>query len=132
MDVVEAVLPAPIAVHPLGIAQAIADAPAHVWHENRETVESQKLNEWHREPGKIGPLLALGTAVDIVDQGPLAGVAEDRGREIKPGRNSQAVKRGKRGILAGGEPFRFDPQDALMGMGDPLRAVLPDSVKLAG
>ena len=68
MHMVQPVLAAKVFVYPLGIAQSIAGAAAHIGYKDRKTVEGQKLNQRHREPGEVGSLLALWPAMDIVDQ----------------------------------------------------------------
>ncbi len=78
VDMVEAVLAAPIAIDVLHVTQPVAGAAAGVGHEDGKAVERQELDERHGEPREIGPLLPLWPAVDVVDQRPRPLVAKLR------------------------------------------------------
>src|SRR5439155_24098882 len=95
MHMVQPILAAKVVVYPLGIAQSIAGASAHIRHKDRKTVQRQKLNQRHREPGEVGSLLALWAAMNIVDQRARSLKAERGGRQIEPRRNTQPIIRGE-------------------------------------
>src|SRR4051812_27268455 len=82
VNVIQAILSAPIAVNPFHIIQAIAAAAAYVGHEYRETVQRQILDERHRKPCEVRALLTLWTAMYVIDQRARPLEAERLRREI--------------------------------------------------
>src|SRR5260370_19069933 len=99
LDVVENVFSAPVLVDPLHVTHTIPSASPNVRNKDRESIESQVLDERHREPGKIWPLLSLGTPMNILDKRSRTLVSEFGRRQIEPSRNSQSVKRSVAGIF---------------------------------
>src|SRR2546422_2182108 len=67
-DVVENVFSTPVLVNPLHVTHAIPGASPNVRDKHGESIEGQKLDERHREPSKIRPLLSLGTPMNVLDQ----------------------------------------------------------------
>ena len=70
VHVVEAVEAAPVAVDALHVVEPVPGRAARVGDEDREALEREGLDERHREPREVRPLLALRAAVDVVDEGP--------------------------------------------------------------
>src|SRR6266581_3408908 len=100
-NMVQHVFSAPVLVHPLHVAHTIARTTSHVWNEDRETIQCQVLDQGHREPCEIRPLLSLRPSVNIFDQRSRTLVTEFWGGEIESCRNLQSVKRCIAGIFAG-------------------------------
>ncbi len=98
VDVVQTVLPAPIAVDMFGVREPIAGGAAHVGHEDGKAAQGEELNQRHREPGKVGALLPLRPAVDVIHHRTRALVGF--GGQVEPCRDAQTVKRRKRGVFA--------------------------------
>ena len=82
---IQAVFPAPISIHLLGVAQPVSAAAADIRHKNGEAIQGQELDQGHREPGKIRPFLALRAAMHVVNQWAGAGIPQGRRRQVKPG-----------------------------------------------
>ena len=101
MNMVEPVEPAPVAVDPLRVVEAVAGRAARVRHEHGEPLERQELDQRHREPREVRPLLALRSAVDVVHERPRPVEAELGRRQVQPRRYAQPVVRLERGVLAG-------------------------------
>ncbi len=72
MHVVEPVLATPVMVDALHVVHPVARRAPHVGHEDREALERERLDERHREPREVRPLLALWPSVHVVDERPSA------------------------------------------------------------
>ena len=79
-DMVESVGTTPVPIDLLGVRQPVAGRPAHVRNEDGESAEREQLDERHREPGEVGPLLALRPSVDVVDHRERTRMTGGRGR----------------------------------------------------
>src|SRR5688500_17073601 len=99
MDMIEPVVATPISIYTLGVAQSISCAAAGVGDEYGETIEGEELDEGHREPGEVRPLLSLWAAVDVVHQGAAAFETKLLRRHIESGRYAQAVMACEGGIF---------------------------------
>src|SRR2546425_1462730 len=115
LNVVENVFSAPVLVDPLHVTHAISGAASNVRNKDRESIESQVLDERHREPGKIWPLLSLGTPMNVLDERSRTRVSEFGRRQVEPSRNSQSVKRSVAGIFASREILVRNAQDLFAG-----------------
>src|SRR2546425_2497387 len=63
-NMVENVFSAPVLVYPLHVSHSVSGAASNVRNKNRESIESQVLDERHRKPGEVRPLLSLGTPMN--------------------------------------------------------------------
>src|SRR5713101_1300361 len=115
LDVVENVFSAPVLVHPLHVTHTIPSASPNVRNKDRESIKGQVLDERHREPCKIWPLLSLGTPMNILDKRSRTLVSEFGRRQVEPSRNSQSVKRSVAGIFASGKILVRNAQDPFAG-----------------
>src|SRR5260370_25485005 len=115
LDVVENVFSAPVLVDPLHVTHTIPSASPNVRNKDRESIKSQVLDERHREPGKIWPLLSLRTLMDVLDKRSRTLVSEFGRRQVEPSRNSQSVKRSVAGIFASRKIFVRNAQDLFAG-----------------
>ena len=115
--VIQPVGAAPVTVDALGVVQAVPGAAPHVGHEDGQSFQGEELDERHREPGEIGPLLALGTAVNVDHKRPWALVTQLRRGQIEPRGDVQPVVRGEAGILAAGQQVLRDAEHAVAGAG---------------
>src|SRR3989442_1616007 len=68
LDVVENVFSAPVLIDPLHVTHPISGASSNVRNKDRESINGQVLDERHREPCEIWPLLSLGTPMNILDE----------------------------------------------------------------
>src|SRR5438445_2960458 len=94
LNVVENVFSAPVLVYPLHVTHAVSGASSNVGNKDRKPVESQVLDERHREQREIWPILSLWTPVNVLDKGSRTLVSEFGRRQVEPSRNSSSVKRG--------------------------------------
>src|SRR5205823_10794065 len=67
LDMVQYVFAAPVFVYPLHVADSVACTASYIWNEDCETVQRQVLDQGHREPGEIRPLLSLRSSVNVFD-----------------------------------------------------------------
>ena len=112
---VKNVFPAPVLVNPLHVTHAVPSASPNIWNKNCEPIKGEILNERHREPGKIWPLLSLRTPMDILNQRSRTLVSESGRRQVEPSRNSQSVKRSVASIFASGKILIRNAQNLLAG-----------------
>src|SRR5437667_7526282 len=70
LNVVENVFSAPVLVYPLHVTHAVSGASSNVGNKDRKPVESQVLDEQHRELSKIWPLLTMSTPMNVHNQWP--------------------------------------------------------------
>src|SRR6266852_7082520 len=93
LNVVQYIFSAPVLVDPLHVTHTIPSASPNVRNKDRESVKGQVLDERHREPGEIWPLLSLRTPMNVLDKRSRTLVSEVGRRQVQPSRNSQSVKR---------------------------------------
>src|SRR2546425_5363620 len=115
LNMVENVLSAPVLVDPLHVTHPISSASSNVRNKDRESIESQVLDERHREPGKIWPLLSLRTPMNVLDKRSRTLVLEFGRRQVEPSRNSQSVKRSVAGMFASRKILDWQAQDPFAG-----------------
>src|SRR3989442_9183158 len=112
---VENVFSAPVLVDPLHVTHAVPGASPNVRNKDREAIKGQVLDERHREPGKIWPLLSLRTPMNVLDERSWTLVTQPRRWEIEPSGNSQSVKRSVASIFASGKIVIRNPQNLFAG-----------------
>ena len=71
-NMVKPIQSAPVVINMFHVGQTITGAATYVGHPDGKAIEREKLNQWHGEPGKVGPFLALGATVDIEYHGAFA------------------------------------------------------------
>src|SRR5713226_1715200 len=112
---VENVFSTPVLVNPLHVTHTIPSASPNVRNKDRESIKGQVLDERHREPCKIWPLLPLGTTMNILDKRSRTLVSKLGRRQVEPSRNSQSVKRSIAGIFASRKILVRNTQDPFAG-----------------
>src|SRR2546428_2292586 len=112
---VEDVFSAPVLVDPLHVTHAVPGAPPDVRDKDRESIKGQVLDERHREPGKIWPLLPLRTPMNVLDKRSGTFVSKFGRRQVEPRGNSQSVKRSVAGIFASRKILIRNAQDFFAG-----------------
>ncbi len=124
VDVVEAILSAPVAVNVFGIGESVASGAAHIRHEDSESAQGEVLDQRHREPGEVGAFLSLRSAVDVVHDRARTFKAESAGGEIQPRGDAQTIVRSERGVFALRKDLVWNPQNLFIGMTHHLVALL--------
>src|SRR5262249_1106201 len=102
-DVVKSILAAPVAVDARHVVLAVAGRAANVRYEYGEPAQRQVLNERHREPREVRPLLALWTAMDVVHDRTRPDESQLFRRQVETRRDAESIVARERRILAGPE-----------------------------
>src|SRR5262245_37238899 len=100
MNMVKPIPSAPVAVNVFGVGESVTSGAAHVWNKNCESAQRKVLNQWHRKPGEIGPLLALRPPMDVIGNRARSFKAEPFRGEIQSGGDAQPIMRNERQVFA--------------------------------